>query len=525
MAVKDDIKDILWVDDEIDQLQSHIIFLEGKGYRVAKAANGDDAVLLVSKNEYDLVLLDEQMPGKDGLTTLEEIKEKKPGLPVIMVTKSEEERLMNEAIGEKIDDYLTKPVNPSQILSAAKRILETKKIRSGHLTQKYIADFNQLRSSLSTQMSWNDWIEAHRRLSEWELELDNFRDLGLEQTHKGQKKEFNLEFSKYVEKNYPLWVKSASGGDAPLLSTDVVKKFLAPHLVAGKQTVFIVIDCMRLDQWLTLESILHEYFTVERAQYFSILPTATPFSRNAIFSGLFPESFPQLDPDLWKPGHDDEFSRNRKERQYLDAQLARLGIRLKGEAKYVKVLDPDEAASVAKKIGAYASTPLLSIVYNFVDMLTHGRAESEILQELAPTESAFRSVMKSWFLHSSLFDVLKYLARQDGVVVITTDHGSIQAMRGSLVHGKRDTSSSLRYKYGDNLNCDTRQAVLLKDPKTYRLPSFTIATTYVLAKEDYYFLYPTNFNEYQQKYQNSFQHGGISMDEMILPVATLKPKK
>lgn len=512
-------KALLWVDDEIDQLRAHIIFLEERGYKVNIATNGDDAIEMVKKQAFDLVLLDEMMPGRDGLSTLVEIKEINPNLPVVMVTKSEEERLMDQAIGQKIDDYLTKPVNPSQVLSVAKRILDKKRILEEHLTRKFVAEFNRINSMMMGPLDWQDWMDIHVKLAEMDLEVENFKDIGLKQSHLDQRHQCNAEFGHYVEENYLHWIR----GEGPLLSVDVVKEYLLPHLKKKSQVFFIVIDCMRLDQWLMIEPLLAEYYNVKRDYYYSVIPTATPFSRNAIFSGEFPDKIAELYPDLWRFSIS-EHSRNRNERQLLDRLLKKLGVRLDGEAKYIKVLDLEEGQNLAKKIKSYSATPLLSAVYNFIDILAHGRSESEILQEIAPNEAAFRSLMKSWFTHSHLFEMLRKLSDWDCTVVITTDHGSVLGTRGAIVYGKRDTSSNLRYKYGDNLNCNPKQTFFIKNPKDYRLPVWGLATTYLIAREDYYFVYPTNYSEYRRQYKNSFQHGGISLDEMILPVITLQPK-
>jgi hypothetical protein len=465
------------------------------------------------------VLLDEMMPGKDGLSTLMEIKEINPSLPVIMVTKSEEEMLMDQAIGRKIDDYLTKPVNPSQIISAVKKILDKRRILEEALTQQFISEFNRLNGLLSGPLQWQDWIEIHLRQSEMELELENYRDVGLKQSHQDQRRQSNAGFAPFYEKNYLSWLK----GGGPTLSVDIIKKFVTPHIKPNHQVVFIVIDCMRLDQWLIIEPLIAEYFNIKRDFYYSIIPTATPFSRNAIFAGEFPDKVADLYPELWAV-NDNEYSRNRNERQLLDRQIQKLGIKLDGEAKYIKVLDFEEGQNLAKKIKTLAATPLLSLVYNFVDILSHGRSESEILQEIAPDEAAFRSLMKSWFEHSHLFEMLRKLAKSGSTIVITTDHGSVLGTRGAIVYGKRETSTNLRYKYGDNLNCDPKQTFLIKNPKEYRLPVWGLATTYVIAREDYYFVYPTNLSEYRRQYRNSFQHGGISLDEIILPVITLQNK-
>lgn len=510
------------MDDEIDQLRSQIIFLEGKGYQVTPVSNGDDAVKLVRKQTFDLILLDEMMPGKDGLTTLEEIKELNPHIPIIMVTKSEEEDLMEQAIGKKIDDYLTKPVNPSQILSAVKRILETKKIREDHISRDFLSDFRRISDLLNARLTWQDWIEIHKTLSKWDLEVENFKDLGLKQTHLDQRKECNLEFGKYIEKEYLGWLGS---GDSPVLSTDVVKEYLFPIIKEGKRLFFIVVDCMRLDQWLMIEPLLEEYFFIKTDYYFSILPTATPYSRNAIFSGTFPIDLASEYPELWRRGPEDELSRNRYEADLMREQLKRLGLRLRSQPRYAKILAKADGENLSRKITTYSDISVFSMVFNFLDMLAHGRSESEILKEITPDEAAFRSLMRSWFTHSSLFKILKYLSAQECELVITTDHGSVLGTRGTIAYGRKDTSPNLRYKYGDNLKCDTKDALLIRDPKKYRLPVYSMSTTYIIAKEDFYFVYPTKLSEYRREYRNTFQHGGISLEEMILPVAILRPKR
>lgn len=519
------VKHVLWVDDEIDMLASHFLLLRERGYEVTGAHSGDDALEYIQKRRFDLVLLDEHMPGRDGLSTLVEIKKLDPNLPVVMVTKSEEEHLMDEALGKKIDDYLTKPVNPSQVISVVKKHLERRKIQSEHLARQYVEDFRRLQETTTAERDWRHWLQVHQTMSRWDVELDRFANLGLDDTHREHKRELNAEFGRWVERQYPTWLVDLSASDRPPLSIDIVPRHVAPHLKEGRKLYFFVIDCMRLDHWLGIEPELAEYFQIEREYYYSILPSATPFSRNAIFSGLFADEIQRLYPELWQIGDKDEFSRNRLERQLLDQQLARLGVRLPGEAKYVKVLDMNEGENLARKFSSYKSAPLLSVVYNFIDHLSHGRSEDEILHELAADEAAFRGLMKTWFVNSSWLKVLRKIARDPAaVVVVTTDHGSIMGTRGTVAHGRRDTSSNLRYKYGDNLNADPKEAVLVTDPKLWRLPRFTPSTTYLLAKEDFFFVYPTNFNEYQRKFANTFQHGGISLPEMVLPVATLTPK-
>jgi CheY-like chemotaxis protein len=514
-------KRVLWVDDEIDLLKPHVLFLSERNYEVTPVSNGDDAIVLCQQEHFDLVLLDEMMPGRDGLSTLQAITTINPNLPVVMITKNEEERLMDEAIGRKIADYLIKPVNPHQILSACKRILEAKKIREGWAVRDYISEFNKIQMRLDQPMGWEDWIEVHRTLSEWDIEMERYQDAGLKQTHQDLHRACNARFGDFVERHYRSWLH---GREAPLVSVNMVRECVAPHLHPDHRVYFIVIDCMRLDQWLTIEPMVAEYFTIDRRYYYSILPTATPFSRNALFSGLFPDEIARMYPELWQRGIQDESSRNRYERQLLDMYLKRLGIALDPEPKYVKVLDAEEARTVARKITTYYDVPLTSMVFNFVDNLAHGRSESEILQEIAPDEAGFRSLTKSWFTHSALFEIFRTLSRQKCTIVLTSDHGAVLGMRGTKAFGDRETSTNLRYKYGDHLNCDPKHAMKIANPQDYRLPVYSQSTNYIIAKEDYYFVYPTRFREYQRQYQDSFQHGGISMEEMILPVCTMHPR-
>lgn len=514
------LKKILWVDDEIDSLKPHILFLEKKGYQVKTAVSGDDGILLVKKEPFDMVLLDEMMPGKDGLTTLEEIKEESPHLPVVMVTKSEEESLMEDAIGQKIDDYLVKPVNPSQILLVIKRLLDSKKIISSSSMKRYITDINRFNQKMYGALQPEDWFEAMTILSQWSLELDINRDVGLEQTLEGTRKEWNTEFTKYIENNYRNWLHD---DDRPMLSPDVTGAYLVPELKKGNKVLFIVVDCMRSDQWMLIEPLIAEYYNIKRENYFSLLPSATPFARNALFSGLFPDEIQKVYPDTYNES--DEGSLNRNEEKFLVDNLARNGLRYERPPKYLKVNDNTEGDALAKKVSDLFGTPLVAIVFNFLDILVHGRSNNVILKEIAGTEAAFRSLMKTWFEHSSLFEILKAFAAEDYTVIVTSDHGSVLCKRGTKAFGKRTTSTNLRYKYGDNLNSDPKESILIKKPEQWRLPSMSLATTYLLAKDDFYFVYPNNYNEMVRYFQNSFQHGGISLEEMIIPVTVLKPKR
>lgn len=514
---------ILWVDDEIELLRPHIRFLAEKGYDVETATNGEDAVAMVRDSSFDLVFLDEMMAGMGGLKTLAGMKDLRPALPVVMVTKNEEESLMEDAIGVKISDYLIKPVNPSQILMACKKFLEGRRIAGEAVSKDYIQEFNAISLALMNDLSYEEWIDIYTRIVEWGIELDLHTDLGLKQTLTDQTRECNLAFGKFIERNYRNWVEEAT--NRPALSHEVVDRYLIPELQTDKSVVFFVIDCLRLDQWLVMESLLHEYFTISKEFYFSILPTATPYSRNAIFSGSFPSDIELRFPELWEKSEDDENSRNRYERQFLDKLLERRKIVLKPEPKYVKILDPEFGRSIESNINSYAQTKLTSIVVNFVDMLAHGRSDSSLLKEIAPDESAYRSLTRSWFVHSSLFGMLKTLSRNKGVtVMLTTDHGSIRSLRGSKVLGDREASTNLRYKYGRNLKCEDKAAIFVKNPLEFKLPKRGVAVNYILAKEDYYFVYPTDYHKFLNQYRDSFQHGGVSMEEMILPVVKLEPK-
>jgi len=512
---------ILWADDEIDLLKPHILMLEEKGFRVTPVSNGDDAVACASREKFDAILLDESMPGRGGLSALEAIKERDPSIPIVLVTKNEAESLMDEAIGRRIDDYLLKPVRPMQIFLALKRLFESDRLQENRLARDYVAELAQLRAGSSGGLGWEGWIDLYSRSAQWDVELDLLDDGGLRQAQGDQRRELNVEFSTFVESVYEA---SVHGGPAPPLSTNVVERWVAPHLREGKQVFFLVIDCMRLDQWLTVEPLIRSYFDVTLDHQVSIIPSATPYARNAIFSGLLPDEIHRLHPDYWQETTNDERSKNRYERQLLEHQLRRLDIQLPSGLKYLKVYNADEASHVRRNVVTYQNIPLVAIVFNFLDMLTHGRSESDLLKELAPDESAFRSVMRSWFLHSAVFDALKWMARQKCVVVITSDHGAVLSRRSALVYGNRETSTNLRFKFGANLGCDPKQAVHLKEPSRFRLPAESMNKQYIIAKEDYYFIYPTKFHEYENKYRGSFQHGGISLEEMILPVATLTPR-
>ena len=517
---------LLWVDDEIELLRSHIIFLSEKGYEVDTATNGEDAISAVKEQPYDLIFLDEMMAGMGGLETLALIKEIDSNIPIVMITKSEEESLMNEAIGGKISDYLTKPVNPSQVLLVCKKLLEGKKISGQYATKDYLQDFNQISQALSTQMDFAEWIEIYQKMVNWDVELDQHSDIGLKQTLTDQRKEANKEFSRFVEKNYKQWINSQGDVDTPTLTSEITENYVLKHLRDENAKVFyFVIDCLRLDQWLVMEKHLVDLFNIEKDYYYSILPTATPYARNTLFSGLFPSEIEKYYPDLWHGKDDNETSMNRHERELLQLLLDRKKIKLKNELKYIKIIDPEVGRNFEQNILSYKNNQLTAIVVNFLDMIAHGRSDSDILKEIAPDEPAYRSLTNSWYTHSSLLGTFKALAKMDNVkVVITTDHGSIRSLRGAKVLGDREASTNLRFKYGRNLKVDEKHAIYIKNPEEYKLPKRGVTINYIIAKEDFYFVYPTDYHKYLSHYKDTFQHGGISMEEMILPVITMEPK-
>ncbi|TVQ65738.1 MAG: response regulator [Balneolaceae bacterium] len=511
---------ILWADDEIDQLKSHIIFLEGKGFSIVPVTNGRDAVEMIRNRPFDIVFLDEQMPGMDGLATLEQIQAIRPSLPVVMITKSEEEEIMEDAIGNKIADYLIKPVNPNQILLTVKRILDKKRIEIERAAQSYLKGFKELSDRFTNQTSWKEWIEIYKTLTHWDLNLGS-GDEALQQVLQDQFQQANQEFGRFIKTEYRSWL-SENSADRPQLSPALLSNHVFPHIREQKTVLFFLIDCMRYDQWLLFENMLNDYYTIDTEFYYSILPTATPYSRNAIFSGLYPLEIEEKYPDLWNMGQD-ELSLNRHEEVLLQKYLKRH--KLPDLVKYEKVIQPEDGNRIADKMSNYTQSPFTAIIYNFVDTLVHSRSDSEVLKQLAPDVSAFRSLAEAWFQHSSLFRMFRELAKEDVLVVVSTDHGSVRAMRDTKVFGDRDTATNLRYKYGRNLKAHESAAIFIDKPHHYQLPVQPPANNYIIAKEDYYFVYPTNYKKYQNRYRDTFQHGGASMEEMILPVATMRPKR
>lgn len=516
---------ILWADDEIELLRPHILFLENKGYDVTSVSNGADAVERIRGGAYALVLLDEQMPGMGGLEALEAIKRLDPEVPVVMVTKSEEERLMEEALGGQISDYLTKPVNPSQILLTIKRLLERSRLRSERVSQTYLQQFGQISMQLMNPLSHAEWVELYLTLVRYDLELEG--DENARQVLQDQFREANREFGRFIEDHYPDWIAALDerpGAERPVLSHEVIPHWVLPELKAERPVIFFLIDCMRYDQWLEFEKLLYPLFAIEKQFHYSILPTATPYSRNAIFSGLLPRDIARRFPEIWNDAEEDEQSRNRGEETFLRHLLERR--HLKVRMRYEKLIGTQDGRAFAGGVTDLLQHDLSAIVVNFVDILAHSRSDSDVLKEIAPDERAYRALTRTWFEHSWLYQAFQELAQHDCTIVITTDHGAVRSLHATKVIGDRDTSTALRYKYGRNLKADERHAIFVKNPADYGLPATSgMATNYIFAKEDYYFVYPTNYHHYLNLYNDTMQHGGASMEEMILPVLTLRPKR
>ena len=509
---------ILWVDDEVDHLKPHILFLEEKGYRMSKTTNGQDAVTMVGKDPYDLILLDQFMPGKDGMTTLREIKEIKPGLPVILITKSEEEDLMDEAISEKVAQFLIKPVNPTQIFMACKQVLEQSKIREEHATSGYLQEFQKIQFRLQEEMSADDWWDIYTRLVKWQLEFDNHPDISLGDILAEQMQSANSEFVKFIEANYKNWLYN---DERPVLSNDVFKTFVKPEIDQHNKMCLLVIDALRYDQFKVVQDFLNPYYDITFDYQFSLLPTATPFSRNAIFSGLFPDEFVKRFPEQLHDMENHAKSLNQHEKKMLRFALDKAGFKEK-TLRYEKINTADQGKRFQSHYSEIKNMDVLGLVVNFVDMLAHKRAESDVLKEMVPDEAGYRTAVHSWIEHSWFNQVLKVLSESDFTVVITSDHGSIRVQKDVMVAADREASSGVRYKYGRNLNAKSRNALIIKDPEQYRLPSFGSQFYYLIAKDDVYFVYPNEAHKYKARFKNSFQHGGISMEELLVPVAVMK---
>ena len=515
---------LLWVDDEIEQLRAQILFLEKKDYEVVTVSNGTDAIDLCRERNFDLVLLDEQMPGLSGLETLQRIKELQPALPVVMVTKSEEENIMEQAIGQKIADYLIKPVNPNQILLTLKKNIHRKEIESEVTQSQYQQNFQQIAMQIMDCRNWQDWVDIYKKLVHWELELSS-TDSNMTEMLRMQKEEANLGFVKFIKKNYLDWISALSSpvsAERPLLSPELFKTKIFPLLSEGKKVMLVVLDNFRYDQWRMLAQEIGDQFEIEEELYCSILPTATQYARNAIFSGLMPDKIAEMFPDLWVD-EDEEEGKNLNEGPLIQTQLERY--RKKDTFSYHKVNNSSDADKMMQQFHSLCKNDLNVMVFNFIDMLSHARTESRMVRELANSESAYRSITLSWFRHSVIADFFKQLAQTDYRVIVTTDHGSIRCTEPVKIIGDRNTNTNLRYKLGKNLAYDDKSLFTIKEPRKALLPAPNLSTSYVFATGDAFFAYPNNYNYYVSYYRNTFQHGGISMEEMIIPLVTLSGKK
>ena len=513
---------ILWVDDEMESLRSQIMFLENKGYEVQSISNGYDALDYVKDNEVDVVLLDESMPGITGLETLQKIKELKNHVPIVLITKNETENLMDEAIGSQISDYLIKPVNPNQVWLSLKKILDNRRLVAERTTTAYQQQFRNLFIELNNNPDYNQWMEIYKKLVFWELEMKKSDSPEMLEVFQSQKNEANTEFFKFISKNYSSWVTNQAS-DAPIMSNTLMKYKVFPHVEKGIPTFFLLIDNLRFDQWKTIQPIFAESFRIQEEEtFYSILPTATQYSRNAIFAGLMPMDIEKQFPLEWK-NDDEDGGKNMFEEEFFKAQLARLR---KNDIKYsyTKITNNHDGQKLVDNIHNLMQNDLNIIVYNFVDMLSHARTEMEVLKELASDETSYRSITASWFEHSPLHQALKKVADKKMNLIVATDHGSVRVNRPSKVVGDKQTTANLRYKHGRNLNYEPKEVLAFRDPRQAGLPVPNVNSSFIFAKEDGYLCYPNNYNHFVNYYRNTFQHGGVSLEEMIIPVIRMTSK-
>jgi DNA-binding response OmpR family regulator len=511
---------LLWADDEIDLLKPHVLFLEEKGYDVSTVCSGQDAVEAVAAERFDLIFLDEHMPGLSGLETLARVKEVDPTVPVVMITKSEDEGIMNQAIGSKISDYLIKPVNPSQLLLSIKKNLHKSRIITETTASTYQQEFMKISSQISDSLTAEDWKEIYKKLVHWELELDE-SPTGMADLLRTQKQEANRRFGRFIKANYEHWITTPDAPDRPLLSTDIFKTQLFPRLDRGEKIFFILIDNFRLDQWRDIQDMVAEHFIIQEELYYSILPTATQYARNAIFSGLLPAQIEALFPELWVDEESEE-GKNLNEAPLIRTQLDRF--RKKYAFTYHKINESAYGDKLLQHFSQFDNQPLNVLVLNFVDMLSHARTESKMVRELASTEAAYRSLTRSWFKHSTALELFRRIADRGYKVVLTTDHGTVRVATPVKVIGDKNTNTNLRYKLGKNLNYNPKEVYEVPHPQRLGLPTPNVSTRYIFALDDSFFAYPNNYNHYVSYFTDTFQHGGISMEEMMIPLIHLEPK-
>ena len=509
---------ILWADDEIHLLKPYIIYLEEKGYEVTPVNNGQDAIDACQNKQFDIVFLDENMPGLSGLEALQEIKEAHPALPVVMITKSEEESIMEQAIGQKIADYLIKPVNPSQILLCLKKHIHQREIVEEHTNTSYRQEFSDITYMIDTASTIEEWMAIERTLTKWEIELQEV-DSAMHEMLRMQRTQANQKFAKFIAKHYEGWF--AQGATKPMMSQDVMKRVVMPMLDAGEKVFMVVIDNFRYDQWKVLQPLLSDWFSVkEEMMYTSILPTATQYARNAIFSGLTPLQIQEMYPSLWIEEGDEE-SKNNNEQELIGKQLERL--RKRYDCTYYKVNESDFCEKITKQFKGL-KTPLNVVVINFIDMLSHSRTDSKMMRELANDEAAYRSLTSSWFKHSPTAEMFRRIATLGYKLVLTTDHGTTYVNNAVQILGDKNTNTNLRYKVGKALNCNDKNVLEIKQPKLVGLPCPNVSSSYMFCTGNDFFAYPNNFNYYAQFYRNTFQHGGISMEEMLVPLVVMEAK-
>lgn len=511
---------ILWVDDEIDLLKPHIMFLEARNYEVQTCKSGTEALEQIENENFDMIFLDENMPGLTGIETLTEIKEKRETVPVVMITKSEEEYIMEEAIGSKIADYLIKPVNPNQILLSIKKNLDHSRLVSEKTTSNYQQEFRKIAMEMAQVNSFEEWAELYQRLVYWEIQLEQIEDSGMFEILESQKQEANNQFFKFISKNYQSWFEK--NAEPPVMSHTLFKKKVLPELKKDQPTLMIVVDNLRFDQWKALEPIINPYYKKEKeSAYYSILPTATQYARNAMFSGLMPSDMEKLFPNYWK-NDTEEGGKNLHEAEFLREQLKRLGSDLKFE--YHKITSLKGGRKLVDNFKTQKSNDLTVVVYNFVDMLSHSKTEMEVIKELASNDKSYRSLTQSWFKNSPLLEIIQKAQQSGFKLIITTDHGTINVKNPSKVIGDKNTSLNLRYKTGKSLTYENKEVLAIEDPKSVHLPTINMSSSYIFAKEDLFFAYPNNFNHYVSYYRNTYQHGGISLEEVVIPFVVLNPK-